>query len=159
MDTGRILCRFVNRTDEIKSLGKVLQTYVSGDFEPYFTIQEQGYLSDAVKFPLSDVVIHNMCIKGSFELGTIRFHSHRELSLIHISLCLQDTPYPGGDTSSLPISGFPRKLVSETRNPGEFLATSQGLDQTHSGKVAWSVKRRIWSGWGNCVLGIRNHED
>ncbi|KAH7147390.1 hypothetical protein DER46DRAFT_665841 [Fusarium sp. MPI-SDFR-AT-0072] len=45
---GRILCRFVDRSDDLKALGKFLQAQVSGNFEPYFTIQEQGYASDVI---------------------------------------------------------------------------------------------------------------
>ncbi|KAH8736463.1 hypothetical protein BGZ61DRAFT_527409 [Ilyonectria robusta] len=48
---GRILCRFMNRSIELKSLGRFLQTCVSGDFEPYFIIQEGGYSYNDVKFP------------------------------------------------------------------------------------------------------------
>lgn len=63
-----------------------------------------------------------MCLKGSFELGAIEFRSHRELSLIHISLCLQDSAYNSATGALLPISGFPREVVSENRNPGMFEA-------------------------------------
>ncbi|KAM0414633.1 hypothetical protein ACHAPT_013527 [Fusarium lateritium] len=83
---GRILCRFVDRSDDLKALGKFLQACVSGNFEPYFTIQEQGYASQEVTVLLSEDLINTMCLRGSFELGVIEFRAHKELSLIHVSL-------------------------------------------------------------------------
>ncbi|KAI7772331.1 hypothetical protein LZL87_007692 [Fusarium oxysporum] len=54
---GSILCRFVDRSDDLKALGKFLQAQVSGNFEPYFTIQEQGYASDVITVRLSEDTI------------------------------------------------------------------------------------------------------
>lgn len=53
-----------------------------------------------------------MHLQGNFQLEQIRINSTNENSDIKLSLCLQSTPYPSG-VHALPISGFPRRLMSE----------------------------------------------
>ncbi|EXK25131.1 hypothetical protein FOMG_18188 [Fusarium oxysporum f. sp. melonis 26406] len=109
---GRILCKFVDRSDDLKALGKFLQAQVSGSFEPYFTIQEQGY-------PRNEFT---------------------EFSPIHMSLCLEDNSSSGSSNRSFPISGFPRELVDEHRQPGPPRPpVNSGLRRDSSGR------RRFWN--------------
>ncbi|EXL94536.1 hypothetical protein FOIG_12731 [Fusarium odoratissimum NRRL 54006] len=115
---GRILCRFVDRSDNLKALGKFLQAQVRGSFEPYFTIQEQGYPSEEITVPLSEDTINAMCVRGNLELDVIEFRENKEFSPIHMSLCLEDNSSSGSIDRSFPISGFPRELMDEHRQPG-----------------------------------------
>ncbi|KAI1747271.1 hypothetical protein F4782DRAFT_535566 [Xylaria castorea] len=50
--------------------------------------------------------------RGYFDLDIIELEVSKEHSSINISLCLQTVAYVSGSTS-LPISGFPRQLISE----------------------------------------------
>ncbi|KAM0080880.1 hypothetical protein ACKRZS_006947 [Fusarium odoratissimum] len=115
---SRILCRFVDRSDNLKALGKFLQAQVRGSFEPYFTIQEQGYPSEEITVPLSEDTINAMCVRGNLELDVIEFRENKEFSPIHMSLCLEDNSSSGSIDRSFPISGFPRELMDEHRQPG-----------------------------------------
>lgn len=120
MTIGRILCRFVNRSEDLKALGNFLRRFLSGNFAPYFIVQEQGYLSEEATVLLSENIINMMCVRGSFELDAIEFRAHKELSLIHMSLCLQDNSSFGSSDRYFPISGFPRELVVEYKQPGTY---------------------------------------
>lgn len=53
-----------------------------------------------------------MHLQGNFHLDPVRINTTMENAEIGVSLCLQTRPYPSGVTV-LPISGFPRKLMSE----------------------------------------------
>ncbi|TXB97465.1 hypothetical protein FocTR4_00011038 [Fusarium oxysporum f. sp. cubense] len=99
-------------------LGKFLQAQVRGSFEPYFTIQEQGYPSEEITVPLSEDTINAMCVRGNLELDVIEFRENKEFSPIHMSLCLEDNSSSGSIDRSFPISGFPRELMDEHRQPG-----------------------------------------
>lgn len=118
MTTGRILCRFVNHSDDLKALESFLRRFVSGDFASYFIVQEQGYLSEEITVLLSEDIINMMCVRGTFKRGVIEFRVHKELSLIHISPCPQDNSSFGSSGRYFPISGFPRELVVECKQPG-----------------------------------------
>lgn len=137
---GRILCRFVNRSDDLKALGNFLRRFVSGNFAPYFIVQEQGYLSEEITVLLSEDVINMMCVRGTFELGVIEFRAHKELSLIHMSLCLQDNSSFGSSDRYFPISGFPRELVVEYKQPAPpRTPVSNGIRRD------FSRRRRFWN--------------
>ncbi|KAK2668159.1 hypothetical protein RAB80_015539 [Fusarium oxysporum f. sp. vasinfectum] len=137
---GRILCRFVDRSDDLKTLGKFLQAQVSGSFEPYFTIQEQGYPSNEITVLLSEDTINTMCVRGNFELDVIEFRANKEFSPIHMSLCLEDNSSSGSSNRSFPISGFPRELVDEHRKPEPPRPpVNSGLRRDSSGR------RRFWN--------------
>ncbi|EWY81854.1 hypothetical protein FOYG_16063 [Fusarium oxysporum NRRL 32931] len=137
---GRILCKFVDRSDDLKALGRFLQAQVSGSFEPYFTIQEQGYPSNEITVLLSEDTINTMCVRGNFELDVIEFRANKEFSPIHMSLCLEDNSSSGSSNRSFPISGFPRELVDEHRKPGPPRPpVNSGLRRDSSGR------RRFWN--------------
>ncbi|KAI1125989.1 hypothetical protein F5Y10DRAFT_279102 [Nemania abortiva] len=113
--TGSIYCRFRPYSPEIKALAWFLISLLDGDFEPYFLLEEED--EDTAAWPvrqivLTDTVLHDMHIQGNFQLEQIRINAAREDSEVKISLCLQSTPYPSG-VHGLPISGFPRRLMSE----------------------------------------------
>lgn len=70
--------------------------------------------SEPIRITLSEDAIHDMCQKGTFEVETLYVQVQRELATTRVSLCLQSDPYPSGVTV-LPISGFPRQLISEDK--------------------------------------------
>lgn len=107
-----ILCRFCDGSEEMKALGEFLRTMLRGEFEPFFLLEEEVPRSAAVKIPLNEDAVHEMCYRGYFEIEPILIQCSRELATTKISLCLQGDPYPSGVTV-LPISGFPRQLMSE----------------------------------------------
>ncbi|KAI0544412.1 hypothetical protein F4679DRAFT_576867 [Xylaria curta] len=110
--SGSICCRFQQGSSEIEGLGHFLHTCLKGSFEPYFLIEEQDHPSSpALCVVLSEAIIRNMK-RGYFDLDLVEFEVSKEHSSIKISLCLQTVAYAFGSTS-LPISGFPRQLISE----------------------------------------------
>ncbi len=61
---------------------------------------------------LTDSVLQDMHLQGNFQLEHLRIHATHENEDVKISLCLQNAPYSSG-VHVLPISGFPRRLMSE----------------------------------------------
>ncbi|KND92168.1 hypothetical protein TOPH_03144 [Tolypocladium ophioglossoides CBS 100239] len=123
---GKILCRFLDKAPEMKALGEFLRDCMVGDFEPYFFIQEEGNQQSEIIIPLThrpdnssvgfeDSIVHDMCLKRMFSTGIIKIFAKSELSTIRISLCLRDGTSSVTEVG-LPISGFPRKLMSEDRD-------------------------------------------
>jgi hypothetical protein len=109
---GLICCRFQQGSREIEGLGDFLHTCLKGSFEPYFLIEEQDHPSSpASAVILTEAIIRNMR-RGYFDLSIIALKASKERSSINISLCLQTVQYASCATS-LPISGFPRQLISE----------------------------------------------
>ncbi|KAI0966660.1 hypothetical protein F4678DRAFT_475768 [Xylaria arbuscula] len=121
MIVGSIFCRFRPYSPEIKALAWFLISLLDGDFEPYFLIEEecQENQEDQDDAPqrtrhviLTDSVLQDMHLQGNFQLEHLRINAACEDSNIEISLCLQTNPYSSG-VHVLPISGFPRRLMSE----------------------------------------------
>ncbi|KAJ3572874.1 hypothetical protein NPX13_g4903 [Xylaria arbuscula] len=110
-----LYCRFRPHSPEIKALAWFLISLLDGDFEPYFLIEQIG-IDDAAQrvrqVVLTDSVLQDMHLQGNFQLDQLRINATQENSEIKMSLCLQSTPYPSG-IHVLPISGFPRRLMSE----------------------------------------------
>ncbi|KAK5631118.1 hypothetical protein RRF57_006833 [Xylaria bambusicola] len=106
---------FRPHSPEIKALAWFLISLLDGDFEPYFLIEEIG-LDDAAQrvyqIVLTDSVLQDMHLQGNFQLDHLRINTTQENSEVKISLCLQSAPYSSG-IHVLPISGFPRRLMSE----------------------------------------------
>ncbi|KAI1737988.1 hypothetical protein F4680DRAFT_426738 [Xylaria scruposa] len=126
--SGSICCRFQQGSSEIEGLGHFLHACLKGSFEPYFLIEEQDHPSSpALCVVLSEAIIRNMK-RGYFDLGLVEFEVSKEHSSINISLCLQTVAYASGSTS-LPISGFPRHLISEDGIYAASNATSTLLDK------------------------------
>ncbi|KAI0886923.1 FabD/lysophospholipase-like protein [Annulohypoxylon maeteangense] len=113
--TGSVFCRFRSSSSELKALGWFLISRLDGDFEPYFLLEvqeEAGAPWAPRQIILTNSVLEDMHLQGNFDLNPVRINSATEHAQITISLCLQTRPYPSGVTI-LPISGFPRKLMSE----------------------------------------------
>ncbi|KAI0169236.1 hypothetical protein GGR52DRAFT_581416 [Hypoxylon sp. FL1284] len=110
--SGSILCRFRNSTDEMKALGKLLRSYMRGNFEPQFFIEDDVPGSATQQIVLSGTVVRDMHHHGCFDMEPIQISLPNEYATTKIMLRLQPTPYAGGGTA-VPISGFPRQLMSE----------------------------------------------
>ncbi len=111
-NTGSICCRFRNASDELKALGAFLRTHQRNNFEPYFLIEEDNTRWPARQIILDEATLDDMRLRGCFDIDRVRIHAVKEHSAAKISLGLQTTVYPSG-VSVLPISGFPRQLISE----------------------------------------------
>lgn len=112
---GSIYCRFRSASPEIKSLAWFLISLLVADFEPYFVLEEEDERSASWpihKIVLSNSVLQDMNLQGNFHLDPIRINAADERSQVKIALCLQPNPYPSG-AKTLPISGFPRRIMSE----------------------------------------------
>ncbi|KAK5655399.1 hypothetical protein OQA88_5669 [Cercophora sp. LCS_1] len=110
---GRIHCRFEQNSDEMKDLGEFLRSYIRGTFEPFLFVEERGLRSNSFTLRLSEHIINDLYLRGTFNLPRIQISTSKESSSTMISLCLQTTPYPFSTDSHLPISGFPRELMTE----------------------------------------------
>ncbi|KAI1760166.1 FabD/lysophospholipase-like protein [Hypoxylon sp. FL1150] len=112
--TGSIFCRFRISSPELKALGWFLISQLDGEFEPYFLLEVK---EDGARWPprqmfLTNSILQDIHLQGNFHLEPVRINTTMENAEISVSLCLQTRPYPSGVTV-LPISGFPRKLMSE----------------------------------------------
>lgn len=91
-----------------------------GDFRPYFLIEDDidSETRQRRQIVLSEGFLLDMETAGFFEIEplTITTAANKKDSTTSISLSLQMAPYSCGATTTgtgLPISGFPRRLVSE----------------------------------------------
>ncbi|OTA56310.1 hypothetical protein K449DRAFT_468503 [Hypoxylon sp. EC38] len=96
----------------MKGLGAFLKSSLKGSFEPYFLVEDDMPGSAAQQLVLTEATIRNMYQQGYFDMEPIRIDATKEHTAIKITLCLQVSPYISGETA-LPISGFPRQLMSE----------------------------------------------
>ena len=113
---GSICCRFRNSSDELKALGTFLRAQLKGGFEPYFLIEEDPTRWPAQQVLLDEPTVEDMRVRGYFDLDRVRVRAARENAPTRISIGLQTSAYPSGVTV-LPISGFPRQLMSEDGAP------------------------------------------
>lgn len=104
----------------MKALGEFLRNCLRKNFSPYFIVQEEEAKNfDVVKVPVGENLITDMCLRRSFKLSRIHVFVSKELATTTISLCLSEDSYPNLPDSFLPISGFPRELITEdTKNHG-----------------------------------------
>ncbi|KAI1468230.1 FabD/lysophospholipase-like protein [Daldinia caldariorum] len=123
--TGSIFCRFRLSSPELKALGWFLVSRLDGDFEPYFLleIQDEGASWPPRQVILTNSVLQDMHLQGGFQLDPIRISTATEDAQVNISLCLQTCRYPSG-AIVLPISGFPRRLMSEDGSGLMYQASS-----------------------------------
>ncbi|KAE8449132.1 hypothetical protein EG329_008516 [Mollisiaceae sp. DMI_Dod_QoI] len=132
---GFICCRFHTGTEEMKALGRYILDCMKGSFEPYFIVQEDRKYENAQKVPISEDVLKDMYIRGRFIMEPIHIVVSKQLSKTAIYLCLQEGSYPHSGDSNLPLSGFPRTLMTED-------LTQKPLPQTAVARNSGSFKRR-----------------
>jgi hypothetical protein len=97
----------------MKALGRYILDYMRGSFEPYFIVQEGRIYENAQKVPISEDVLKEMYIRGRFIMEPIHIAVSKQLAKTAIYLCLQEESYPHSGDSNLPLSGFPRTLMTE----------------------------------------------
>ncbi|KAI0124847.1 hypothetical protein BJ170DRAFT_478611 [Xylariales sp. AK1849] len=110
---GYICCRFTNGTDEMKQLGYFLRSCLRNDFEPYFVIEEDKGPGTVKKRYITENMIHDMVLRGTFNVQQIEVEVSKELSVTTMGLCLHSDPDPSSPDNALPLSGFPRELMTE----------------------------------------------
>lgn len=107
-------------------MGEFLRGCLGAQFEPFFVVEEQGYHDGDIRIIITETIISDMCFRGTFPLGRIRIQMSKELAVTTISLSLQKKSYPPSADALLPISGFPRELVTEESEfQGYFPLTSR----------------------------------
>ncbi|KAG6355196.1 hypothetical protein INS49_004277 [Diaporthe citri] len=118
--TGSIFCRFRQSSTELMALGSFLRSCCTGDFRPYFLIEDDidSGTRQRRQIILSEAFIADMETAGCFDIEplTIITAADKQDTPTRISLSLQMAPYSSGTSTTataLPISGFPRRLVSE----------------------------------------------
>ncbi|KAI0555301.1 FabD/lysophospholipase-like protein [Xylaria curta] len=126
--TGSIHCRFANSSEKMKAMGELFRRCLGAQFEPFFTIEEEGCHDGDFRVIINETIISDMCFRGTFPLGRIRIQMSTELAVTTISLSLQKGPYPDSTDALLPISGFPRELVTEKN---EFQVSNPGPKPPH----------------------------
>ncbi|KAK4217215.1 hypothetical protein QBC37DRAFT_438226 [Rhypophila decipiens] len=115
---GNIRCRFEEGSPKLKAMGKVLKNFLTGDFKPYFLVQENyGTESEmSYKYLMETTTILKMCDTGIFDLQQpIDIHTAAKSNLTRISLCLEDKAYykDFSHDRHLSISGFPREILED----------------------------------------------
>ncbi|KAI0888475.1 uncharacterized protein GGS22DRAFT_198203 [Annulohypoxylon maeteangense] len=134
---GSIYCRFRNSSEEMKGLGAFLKSSLKGNFEPYLSIEDDIPGSAARHIVLTGSAIRNMHQQGYFDMEPIQINALKEYAAIKITLCLQSTPYVSGEMK-LPISGFPRQLMSEDAIHTGLYPESTFLTRQYSSKKPMS---------------------
>lgn len=94
----------------MRYLGEYLYTCRNGtNFEPFFVVQEIGKPADA---PLI-LPIDDMRSRGVFEMNGMYVGVSEKTSMTNIFLRFRSEAGPDPSYAMLPISGFPRELMSE----------------------------------------------
>lgn len=121
--SGYIHCRFPERSIELKSLGKKLRELRSHYFGPHFVVAEhhQDHIASDVEIPTDTIAA--MINDLSFSMDIIKISLSSKVARTTISLRLRQ------DEQALPISGFPRHLLTEERTECRLLLTLQDLVQ------------------------------
>lgn len=124
-----------------------------GDFRPYFMIEDDidSETRQRRQVILSEAFIVDIETAGCFEIEplTIATAAGAQDTKTSISLSLQMAPYSSGETkvgTALPISGFPRRLVSE-ENGSKAAKTEITVQNTSVGQSSVLVgEQRSGSG-------------
>ncbi|KAI0024490.1 FabD/lysophospholipase-like protein [Xylariomycetidae sp. FL0641] len=147
--TGSIFCRFRPHSPEIKALAGFLISLLAEDFTPYFMLEQSH--ADRASWPVRHIslagsVLQDMQVQGEFHMDPIRVHAASEEADVQLSICLQAAPYPSG-ASILPISGFPRKLMTEDEGASKHAAPrTPSLQSTVSRPTSSAESADISSG-------------
>ncbi|KAF2721275.1 hypothetical protein K431DRAFT_224804 [Polychaeton citri CBS 116435] len=111
--SGVIACRFEDTSDEMRSLGKVLQDRHLDTFEPYFLVKpdaENGEFSFRVTITID--VIRGMIDSGVFGLPNIHIPLRDDSRPTSITLFL--SAHDGLEPDGYPISAFPRVVLGDS---------------------------------------------
>lgn len=116
---GSIFCRFRQSSPELMALGSFLKSCCIGEFRPYFLVEDDidGKTRQRRQIILWDAFILEMETAGYFDIDPLNITTaaDKKDTATSISLTLQMKPYTCDATTTcaaLPISGFPRRLVT-----------------------------------------------
>lgn len=145
---GRIRCRLSSSPKKIKALGNLLRDCFVDTFDPHFVLEEIGTPSDEfLRIPVSETVINRMCYRGVFTMGDVNVIVSKETSITNISLCLQPREYSKSRSAFLPISGFPRGLMSEEDQVRGRHSQPFAFSPIEMPKLFIHVSRGNYRGW------------
>ena len=97
----------------MKALGRYILDCMKGSFEPYFTVQEDRKYENARKMPNLRGRPERHVYQRKIYDGAIISPCRSSYLKTTIYLCLQEGSYPYSGDSNLPLSGFPRTLMTE----------------------------------------------
>jgi hypothetical protein len=111
----------------MKALGRYILDSMNGNFEPYFIVQENRNFDNVQKVPITEDLMRDMYVRGRFSMDRFPVSVSKQLSSTTIFLCLQEGPYPYSGDSNLPISGFPRTLMTENLRQSRSLFRNSNI--------------------------------
>ncbi|RYP21730.1 hypothetical protein DL765_002086 [Monosporascus sp. GIB2] len=119
---GTIQCRFDDKSEQLKGLGRFLEGCLKRGGEPTFFLQERYDPQRKVEvqpqprelFPVDKEVIRKMCDEGTFSLPGFEICGPPSTT-IRLSIRLQEARY-SHDDCYLSISGSPRRLDADAMN-------------------------------------------
>ncbi|KAH8708474.1 hypothetical protein GQ44DRAFT_627959 [Phaeosphaeriaceae sp. PMI808] len=104
---GKILCKFYNGSEELRSLGSFLRRQQRQSiFQPFFRMSEQH--QPHIDITMSSEIIEKMCTHAYFDMDEIDMAISANHGTTTISLAVWD--YTERE-DVIPISGFPRDLI------------------------------------------------
>lgn len=107
----RLLCKFENGTQHLKSLGKYFRRSMIGDFRPYFIVKGDAQSESGVIFDLTSKVIDRMVERADFNITPVTIVVEDEKRPSDVTLVL--SPHDGLEPEGFSLSGFPKILANE----------------------------------------------
>jgi len=127
--SGIISCRFEDRSEEMRGLGRILEDRRVEGFEPFFLIKpNMDSNENSSRLTITMDVIRGMTDDAVFGLPNVHIPLRDETKTTSISLFLYS--HDGLEPDGFPISGFPRVLLGEAatakpRRPHGVRASSE----------------------------------
>ncbi|KAI5359445.1 putative Zinc finger, RING-type, patatin-like phospholipase domain-containing protein [Septoria linicola] len=126
--TGVITCRFDDGSPELAALGRILEERRTDDFEPYFLVKPDMEHSDfSFKIPISQAISQCMIKSAVFGLPNVYIPLRNENNPTSITIFL--SKHDGLEPDGFAISGFPRVLLGEPKNPKTKRPVRSSSDQ------------------------------
>lgn len=114
--TGIISCRFDDGSPELSGLGRILEECRTDDFEPYFLVKPDVERPDfTFKIAISPPLTQMMINSATLGLPNVYIPLRNENNPTAITLFL--SKHDGLEPDGFAISGFPRVLLGEPKNP------------------------------------------
>jgi hypothetical protein len=114
--TGVITCRFDDGSAELAGLGRVIDECRTDDFEPYFLVTPDVERADfSFTIPIAHTLSRTMMESAVFGLPNVYIPLRNENNPTSITLFL--SKHDGLEPDGFAISGFPRVLLGQPKNP------------------------------------------
>lgn len=135
---GKIMCRLPQPSSQVRDLGKYLHHEMLERGEMSFVVWERFVLERVDRQPLSQRVIEGMIRDQKFDMGRFKFRIGSMIVPTHMNLCF-------GDMTMLPISGFPRSLLTDvSHDSGVRNSNDSSLFPTRLSRVGDGVSRNAY---------------